>query len=235
MLATVRDAAIFLGTAILLMPLVSATLCSVALAWSYDNPPFAAWPRVFLGDVTGAAIAGPFALLILSAAAKVPQFTRADQIEAALLTAFFLFLAVLSLGSFFPFVFIMLFPILWAALRFRMMGANIAVLVLALSSSFLTAADISPFGESGIYGRYGYQGLQIFLLAITVTALMIGAIAIGNRRRVPKRNIAPHQCTRPNPRRDRIIKPGGRQLLCTSPVIDTYCTQIVNNRSNIGL
>jgi len=181
LLASLRSAAAVVAAALLVMPLISAVLASLALAWSYGDPPFAAWGRIFLGDATGAVIMAPTALLVLGRAAPRQRFTRAAMIEAAVLALFFAAIAVLSLGSYLPSVSLMLAPILWAALRFRAHGAVLASASLAVLACALTSADLSPFGQSSPYPQRGLEALQMFLLAVTGSALMIGAIAEENR------------------------------------------------------
>lgn len=176
LVAAVRDGAVFLAVAVFVMPLFSATLGSMALGWSNDRALLAAFPRLFLGDATGTVIAAPAVLLLLGRAAPIPRMIGWRPAEAAVLALFFVMLAVVALGSFLPFVFLMLLPILWAALRFRVAGAIVSSVALAFVASVLTAADLSPFGESALYGRYGLQGLQLFLLVAAVTALFVGTL-----------------------------------------------------------
>lgn len=180
-LCSVRDCGALLSVTLLIMPLISATLCSLALGWSYDRSPIGEWPRVFLGDATGAVIAAPITLLLLGKAASWPRMHRTRWIEAATLTIVFASFTALAMGGIFPLVFILLIPTLWAALRFRIVGAILVSTALALFSALLTAAEISPFGPSALYGQYGPHGLQIFLMVVAASSLMVGAIAEENR------------------------------------------------------
>lgn len=181
---TVRGAALFLVVAALVMPTISATIGSVALGWSYENSPFAAWLRILLGDATGAAVAAPLALLFFGAAARQRPLSLRRKIEATALVIVFLTMAALSLGGFLPLAFLMISPMLWASLRFRIAGATLAVAALTILTAFFTVADISPFAGKAVYGIYGPQGLQLFLLVSATTALLVGAIAEENREAV---------------------------------------------------
>ena len=187
-LGNVRDAAGFLAVVIFVMPLISATLCSIALGWPYGRAALDVWPQVFLGNATGAVIAAPVVLLFFGMAARLPRLARWRQVEAGFLALFFTVLAAVSLGNFSPFVFIMLTPMLWAALRFRVPGAIVVSAALAIFASFLTAADISPFGATAFYGDHGLRGLQLFLLVAASTALLIGAMAEENREAMRRLN-----------------------------------------------
>jgi two-component sensor histidine kinase/integral membrane sensor domain MASE1 len=179
--ANVRNSAAFLAVALLVVPLISATICSMGLSWSYGRPPFTEWPRLFLGDATGVAIAAPLTLLIMGAAAERLRFSGSRPVEAASLLLFLVGFIALSLSSVFPYVFILIVPILWSALRFRIPGAILTTVAIAIASIYLTIADVSPFGPSAIYGRFGSHGLQIFIIIVAAAALLVGAIAEENR------------------------------------------------------
>jgi two-component sensor histidine kinase/integral membrane sensor domain MASE1 len=183
---SVRNTTVFLTLALLVVPVISATICSIGLSWSYDRPWLSEWPRIYLGDATGVVVAAPATILIMGAAASWPRFGGDRRLEALALGLALGGLVALALGGLFPYVFILLFPILWAALRFRIPGAIVTTAVLATASTLLTAADISPFGESALYGRFGPQGLQIFLIAVGSAALLVGAIAEENRAALRK-------------------------------------------------
>jgi PAS domain S-box-containing protein len=200
MLASVRNTLQFLVIAILIVPPLSATIGSVALGLSYDNPPFAAWQRILLGDATGAVVAAPLGLLIFGAAAPLPRMIPARWAEATLLAVIFLAMGALSLGGFLPLAFLMISPMLWAALRFRTVGAIASIVALTALAAFFTAADLSPFAERAVYGLYGAQGLQLFVIVAATTALLLAAIAEENRGAVR----ALHQSNRT--REDRVAE-----------------------------
>lgn len=180
-LSNIRDVAAFLAVVLVVMPLISATTGSFAVGWSDGRAPLAAWERLFLGDATGTVIAAPAVLMALGRAAQWPRLVRWRQAEAAVLMLVFAGLAAVSLSSISPFVFVMVSPILWASLRFRVPGAVIANAALTIFALMLTAVDVSPFGAAALYGPQGLRGLQLFLIVAASMALLIGAMAEENR------------------------------------------------------
>lgn len=178
---TVNETGIFIIFAAMVMPSISATVGSIALGWSYGNAPFAAWPRIFIGDATGALIAAPFGLFVLGKAGTPIAMTAARRLEAYLLIAIFLAMAVISLGGVVPFAYLMIAPSLWAALRFRARGAVVATSTLTLLTALATLATLSPFAGSTVYGGYNHLAMQLFLLSSAASALLVGAISEENR------------------------------------------------------
>jgi two-component sensor histidine kinase/integral membrane sensor domain MASE1 len=180
-ISSVRSTALFIAVTIFLIPLISATIASVALGWSYGNPPFAAWRRILLGDATGAIVAAPFALVLLGVAAPLPHMSRNKWLEAVILVLTFAGMAVLSLGGFVPFSFLMIPLLIWAALRFRVVGAVTAVVALTMFTAMFTLVGASPFAPTAGGSEFGNIGLQLFLLVASITALMMAALSEENR------------------------------------------------------
>jgi PAS domain S-box-containing protein len=172
----------FLTIGAVLMPLVSASVISTALGWSYGKPMLDAWPRIFLGDATGNIVAAPFALLLLGAAAPHPRLTGARQVELVLLVLLFAGFAALSLGGFLPRTFVMIPPLLWAAFRFRVAGAILASLALTIIVAILSAAALGLFAETANSSAGGRYILLLFLLVATSTALLVGSVVEENLR-----------------------------------------------------
>lgn len=179
--SSVRSTAIFIAVTIFVIPSISATIASVALGWSYGRPPLAMWQRIFLGDATGAIVAAPFALLLLGVATSWPHMSRTKWLEALILILTFAGMAVLSLGGFIPFAILMIPLLIWAALRFRVVGAVIAVLALTIFTASFTLAGASPFAVTASNSKYANEGLQLFLLVASITAFMMAALAEENR------------------------------------------------------
>lgn len=176
-LSTTVNTSIFLTIAGVAMPLLSATTGSIALGWSYGRPWSDFWVRIFLGDATGALIAAPVGLLLLKIAARRTIVLPARLREASALVSVFGVMAAVSLGGTAPFAYLMIPPLLWAALSFRISGAIVAIAAITLFAALFTLVGIGPFAQPAAYMEYRSEALQIFLIVVTTTGLLIGAIA----------------------------------------------------------
>lgn len=181
-LTTVRNTAIFVTVAGICIPLISATSGSYALGLSYDRPWSAAWVRIFLGDATGALIAAPLGLLVLNAAAPPLYVSTRRLREVSALAIIFAIFAGISLGGIAPFAYLMIPPLLWASLSFRIPGAVIAIVSVTLFAALFTLAGLGPFARSMIYIHYQNEALQLFLMVAATACLMMGAMAEENRK-----------------------------------------------------
>lgn len=180
-LTSVRDTFIFIVAAGLVMPMLSATTGSIALGWSYQAPLTDAWLRIFLGDATGALIAASLGLLIFGSAAPRLRLTRRTR-ETAAFIVIFATMAGISLGGFAPFAYLMIPPLLWASLSFRIPGAICATLGITIFAALFTLAGFGPFARSVVYIHYQGEALQLFLIVSATTGLLMGAIAEENRQ-----------------------------------------------------
>lgn len=179
---TVRNTAIFIAVAGIGMPLMSATSGSYALGLSYGKPWSAEWARIFLGDATGAMVAAPLGLLLLNAAAPRLHVSTRRLREVSALAIIFAIFAGISLGGIVPFAYLMIPPLLWASLSFRIPGAIVAIVAVTLFAALFTLAGLGPFARSLMYIHYQNEALQLFLMVAATACLMMGAIAEENRR-----------------------------------------------------
>nr|WP_315459269.1 MASE1 domain-containing protein [uncultured Sphingorhabdus sp.] len=183
LLTSIRNTSVFIVAAGLVMPMLSATSGSVALGLSYQKPLTDAWIRIFLGDATGALIAAPLGLLIFGAAAPRLRLTHRVR-EASAFIVIFAIMAAISLGGFAPFAYLMIPPLLWASLSFRIPGAIFAILGITIFAALFTIAGLGPFARSLVYISYQNEALQLFLIVAATTGLLMGAIAEENRHSI---------------------------------------------------
>lgn len=181
-LTNIKDTAILITVAGVGMPLLSATTGSIGLGWSYGRPFTDFWTRIYLGDATGAVIAAPLGLMLVCAAARPLRLNAPRIREASALVIIFATMAAVSLGGTAPFAYLMIPPLLWASLSFRMPGAIIAVVAITIFTALFTLVGLGPFARPLMYLEYQHQALQIFLIVVATTGLLIGAIAEENRR-----------------------------------------------------
>jgi PAS domain S-box-containing protein len=181
-LNSVANTAILIAVAGLMIPFLSATSGSVALSWSYGRPLTDFWVRLYLGDATGAMIAAPLGLLLLKSAAWPARASSVRTREASALVFVFGAMAAISLGGVAPFAYLMIPPLLWASLRFRIPGAIMAIVAITMFAALFTLIGLGPFARPEMYVDYQNEALQLFLIVVATTGLLIGAIAEENRR-----------------------------------------------------
>jgi integral membrane sensor domain MASE1 len=91
----------------------------------------AAWPLFWIGDATGVLIVAPLALVVLQNWRGEAKLSTARWVEAGVLGLIFLGVAALSLSGYLPFAYIIMPPLLWAAVRFEFKGAAVTLALLA--------------------------------------------------------------------------------------------------------
>ena len=181
-LATTKNAAIFMVVSGIGMPVLSATSASIGLGWSYGRPWTDFWGRIFLGDATGAIIAAPIGMLLLNVAARRLRISSSRLRELSSLIFIFGAMAAISLGGIAPFAYLMIPPLIWASLSFRIPGAIVAIAAITIFTALFTLIGLGPFARTSIYLEYQSEALQLFLIVVATTGLFFGAIAEENRQ-----------------------------------------------------
>lgn len=178
-LETLQEVLAFVVLAAGIAPVVSATVGSATLAWfGIQSQTFAAaWPLFWIGDATGVLIVAPLALVAFHNWRDKAQFSAARWVEACALGLIFLAVAVLSLSGFLPFVYIIMPPLLWAAVRFEFKGAAVALILLALIAAVFTISGSSEFAGDPESQRHKHFMLQLFLTISAFSALIVAAIS----------------------------------------------------------
>src|SRR5262245_25699646 len=146
-LETLQEVLAFVVLGAGIAPVISATIGSAALAWfGVKSQTFAGvWPLWWIGDATGILIVAPLALVVLQSWRGKTQLSAARWIEAGVLGLIFLVVAVVSLSGYLPFAFIIMPPLLWAAVRFEFKGAAVVLSLLALVTAVFTVYGANEF------------------------------------------------------------------------------------------
>ena len=128
-------------------PVISATVGSATLAWfGIKSQSFlTAWPLWWIGDATGVLVVAPLALVVFQNWRGKARLSAARWMEASLLGLIFLAVAALSLSGYLPFAYIIMPPLLWAAVRFDFKGAAVTLTLLALITAIFTIYGGSQF------------------------------------------------------------------------------------------
>jgi PAS domain S-box-containing protein len=178
-LETLQEVLAFVVLCAGVAPVVSATVGSATLAWfGIFSQTFAgAWPLWWIGDATGALIVAPLALIVIQNWRDKTEFSAARWAEACVLGLIFLGVAALSLSGYLPFAYIIMPPLLWAAVRFELKGAVIILVLLTLITAIFTISGASPFVGDPETQRHRQIMLQLFLAISAFSALIVAAIS----------------------------------------------------------
>jgi PAS domain S-box-containing protein len=179
-LETLREVLAFVVLCAGVAPVASATVGSAALAWfGVKSQTFTGvWPLFWIGDATGILLVAPLALVVLQNWRRKTQLSAAQWMEAGVLVLIFLGVAALSLSNYYlPFAYIIMPPLLWAAVRFEFKGVAVALSLLALLTMTLTIAGASQFVSDPESQRERQIMLQLFLAISAFSALIVAAIS----------------------------------------------------------
>ncbi|TPI25036.1 PAS domain S-box protein [Mesorhizobium sp. B3-2-1] len=178
-LETLQEVLAFVALGAGVAPVISATVGSATLAWfGMQSQTFvAAWPLWWIGDATGVLIVAPLALVVFQNWRGKAQLSAARWIEACVLGVVFLGVAALSLSGYLPFAYIIMPPLLWAAVRFEFKGAAVTLTLLALITAVFTISGTSQFAGDVESLKHNQIMLQLFLAVSAFSALIVAAIS----------------------------------------------------------
>ncbi|MBY5737763.1 PAS domain-containing protein [Rhizobium leguminosarum] len=176
---TLQEVLSFVILAAGIAPIVSATVGSATLAWyQIQSQSFVtAWPLWWIGDATGVLIVAPLALVLFHSWRSKTQFSAAQWVEACVLGLILLGVAALSLSGYLPFAYIIMPPLLWAAVRFEFKGAAVSLALLALITAVFTITGASQFAGDPESQKHNQIMLQLFLAISAFSALIVAAIS----------------------------------------------------------
>ncbi|WP_201833833.1 MASE1 domain-containing protein [Microvirga zambiensis] len=184
-LETLSDVLAFVGLGAGVAPFFSATVGSAALAWfGIEAQTFTGvWPLFWIGDATGILLLGPLTLIVIQHWRGRTQFSAAQWTEAGILGLIFLGIAALSLSTdYLASAYIIMPPLLWAAVRFEFKGVAVALTLLALITMALTISGGSHFVGDPETQREKQVMLQLFLAISAFSALIVAAISRQNQQ-----------------------------------------------------
>ncbi|QRM55277.1 MASE1 domain-containing protein [Sinorhizobium sp. BG8] len=182
---TLREVLAFVGLGAGVAPLASATVGSAALAWfGVEGQTFTeVWPLFWIGDATGILLVGPLSLMVIQHWPSRTKLSAAKRMEAGLLGLVFFAVAALSLSTdYLASAYIIMPPLLWAAVRFEFKGVAVALTLLALITMALTISGGSHFVGDPETQREKQVMLQLFLAISAFSSLIVAALSRQNQQ-----------------------------------------------------
>lgn len=174
-----------LTCAALLSPMIGATADAVIVAGSGTHVFKGIWPHWWLGDAAGLLIVTPLVLALLQGWVTWRKLSARHWVEAAALLLTLVAAAHFVFGGHLPLAFLLMPPLLWAALRFGLPGAVAAATVLSVIAVRYTA---------GWHGWFASPAIEIETRALLVQSCMVIAgvssvvlMALLNRRDAAQR------------------------------------------------
>jgi PAS domain S-box-containing protein len=163
----------------------SATAGAAALSLSGVDTFSRIWPLWWIGDAMGVVIVAPLVTMLVRGRTVWHGVRLARWVEAgALLVALVLISHVIFTNDF-PLAYVVLPPLLWAALRFGMPGAVLAMTVLTVMVVGYTASGYGLFGNPDLTPDTRAFLVQSFLGIIGVSTLVLAALI--NQRQTAQR------------------------------------------------
>ena len=187
-LGSLKELVRYLGVAVVGGTFAASTVF-VAAAWGlgFRAPTFEVWRTFALAALLGYLTVTPTVVLLAQVATHIGQGTRLRRLEAGLLglllvvLSSFVFTDTTSRTLAWP-AFAIAFPplLVWAALRFQVLGAAGSLLVVTVISTLSTVQGHGPFTSST--SAANTLSLQLFILGTGLPLLTL-AVVLGEQRR----------------------------------------------------
>ncbi|PJI41858.1 MASE1 domain-containing protein [Ferrovibrio sp.] len=182
-LDTLQQMLIFVALGAGVAPIMAATI-GAATVDGFDilsQSFWTAWPLFWIGDATGVLIVAPLALAVLQNWGDRTQLSATQWMEICILGLIFGGVAALSLNHYLSFTYIVVPPLLWAAVRFEFKGAAIALMFLVLITAAFTMSSGGEFPGVSESPKERHILLQLFLAISALSAMIVAAISRQHR------------------------------------------------------
>lgn len=185
-LTSLEDVLAFVVLGAGVAPMVSATIIAVTDALLGKHPFTTAWPLVWLGDSSGLLVSTPLTFALVQAwrdRANIPSRRILESIVIGLL----LFgIGALAFRGYLPTAYMLLPPLLWAAARFQLQGATVALGLVTLITAMFTITGTGEFTGDPEAMREKIVMLQAFLGIAAASALLVGVLSLQRQRALHK-------------------------------------------------
>jgi PAS domain S-box-containing protein len=187
-MAPVHNLLWFLGCAVLAGPLIGALVGSIGTALAFDKPYLTVVTKWWVGDGVGVLVVAPLLL-----AWRDWRNLSVRRWEAPVLAVLVVCVSGLAFyprpsewAVVLPYLTVPL--LIWAALRFGVLGAAAAGFVLAQWANLATALGLGPLGMDAAPHGHTITLLQVFIAILLTTGLFVAALAADlTERRVLER------------------------------------------------
>lgn len=156
--------------------MISATFGAATLAATGVESFGPAWLLWWIGDAVGVLIVAPLVLASLRETASPSRWSYSRLLEMMALLVTLSIAAEAFFSGYIPFSFIMLPFLVWAALRFGMFGAALAMAVVAVVTFASVTAGFEPFARPALSPYERTIIVQAFLVVFGVSTLLLAAL-----------------------------------------------------------
>jgi integral membrane sensor domain MASE1 len=172
-----RAVVAFVGLGACVAPVIGATVIATTDALIGKHPFSTAWPLVWLGDASGLLVSTPIALAIGQAWREKGRISTGRRLEAAAIAVLLLSVAALALRHDLLTAYVTMPLVLWAALRFRLHGAAVALALVAITAAAFTVIGTGEFAgqPEALHARIVL--LQTFLGVTAISALLVATLS----------------------------------------------------------
>lgn len=174
-LAPARRLLGFLLFAVIIGPLIGATIGSLGTIIFFGSPAGQVWPKYLVGDALGVLVMAP---VLLSWRAPLPGRSVVEW-SALFLVSFavtFLVFRNWAVGWDVTLPYLIVPVLMWAALRFGLRGTALVGFIVANVANWSTATGYGPFAIAG-GTEYAVTLLQIFLVITLTSAFVLASLA----------------------------------------------------------
>ncbi len=176
-LESIEEVGAFVAFGASLAPTVSATVIALTDVWVGKHSFTTTWPLVWLGDGTGVLVSTPLTLVAIQAWREREKIDRLRVNEAAVIGLILITVKVSAFKGYLPTAYMALPPLLWAAVRFQLRGAAVALGLTALITAAYTARGEGEFTGHAHQLHQKMVMLQTFLGIAAISALVAGALS----------------------------------------------------------
>ena len=126
-------------------PMVSATIIAVTDALLGKHPFTTAWQLVWLGDGSGLLVSTPLTFTLVQAWRDRGSIPRRRTLEAVSVGLLLFAVGALAFRGYLPTAYLLLPPLLWAAARFQVHGAAVALALVLVITAIFAATGTGEF------------------------------------------------------------------------------------------
>ena len=198
--------------AVMLAPMVGATIIGATDALTDKHDFWTAWKLVWLGDATGLLVSAPLTLVAAELWNLRSRLSASRVLEAGAAGAVLVAMTGLSFLGAVPTTYFALPPLLWIAARFKLQGAAIGLTILALLVVGYATLETGLPADVPQEAHQRVVALEIFLGLSAICALVVAAMATEGGRTLAQLKAANDLLERRIAERTAIIRDRERRL-----------------------